>query len=104
MAQQPPVDEKTALLASLQSQRRHILGILEGLSQEDLGQSVLPSGWTCLSLVHHLALDVERFWFRAVVVGDQSVIASLDDEEDAWQVGPDMTGEQVFALYRGEIE
>ena len=32
---------------------------------------LLPSGWTCAGLVHHLALDVERFWFRAVMAGEK---------------------------------
>jgi hypothetical protein len=92
------------LLSYLDGQRNHVLGILEGLSEEDLRRRVLASGWTSLGLVQHLALDVERFWFGAVVAGDQSVIATLDEGGNAWQVGPDITGEQVFALYRQEIE
>jgi hypothetical protein len=59
-----------ALLSSLTSQRGHVLGILEGLPEVALRKPVLPSGWTCLGLVRHLALDVERFWFRAVVAGE----------------------------------
>ena len=30
----------------------------------------LPSGWTCLGLVRHLALDVERFRFRSIIAGE----------------------------------
>jgi uncharacterized damage-inducible protein DinB len=103
MAQPEVADERTVLLASLSEQRDHVLGILEGLSGEDLRRPVLPSGWSCLGLVHHLALDVERFWFRAVVAGDQDVIDTLD-EGDAWQVGPQIAIGEVFALYRQEIE
>src|SRR5262245_60649970 len=38
--------ESGVLLASLNSQRDHVLGILDGLSEEDLRRPVLPTGWT----------------------------------------------------------
>jgi hypothetical protein len=80
-------------------QREHVLGILEGLSEDDLRRPVLPSGWTCLGLVNHLALDVERFWFRAVAAGEQ---VELGDGDAAWRVGPDVPAQAVFELYRRE--
>jgi hypothetical protein len=99
---QPAADKETrALLSSLNDQREHVLGILEGLSTEALRRPVLPSGWTCLGLVQHLAVDDERFWFRQVVAGEP-----VDDGEsaDAWQVAPDVPAEAVLGLYRREIE
>lgn len=100
----PPAStrETEALLATLASLRNHVLGILDGLSDEALRRAVLPSGWTCLGLVQHLAIDVERFWFPAVVAGE-----SFDEEEgaeSAWQVPARVAAETVFALYRREIE
>lgn len=72
MAQPSMTKEKQAFVSSLADQRRHVLGILEGLSEEDLRRpSILPSHWTCAGLVHHLAIDVERFWFRAVSLGSR---------------------------------
>jgi hypothetical protein len=56
--------EKTALLTSLNAQREHVLGILEGLDEATLRRPVLPSGWTCLGLIQQLALDIKRIWFR----------------------------------------
>jgi uncharacterized damage-inducible protein DinB len=97
-----PDPEIRALLASLDGQRRHVLGILDGLDADDLRRAVLPSGWSCLGLVQHLALDVERFWFRAVLTGDEDVIAALDETDDAWQVGPDVPASDVLARYRAE--
>ena len=93
--------ETSALLSALGSQRHHVLGILDGLPEEALRRPVLPSGWTCLGLVRHLALDGERFWFRAVVAGEP---VDLESGDGAWQVGPDMPAEAVFGLYRQEIE
>jgi hypothetical protein len=99
----PSSPENAALRSSLDAQRNHVLGILEGLSEEALRRPVLPSGWSCLGLVQHLALDVERFWFRAVVAGDPDV---LDNEgpEDAWQVSPDVPVDTVLRLYRQEVD
>jgi len=102
MLQSTMSTEGKALLESLTDQRQHVLGILEGLSEEDLRRPVLPSGWTCLGLVHHLALDVERFWFRAVMAGEP--METGDDDEDAWQVGPDVPADAVLDLYRREIQ
>src|SRR6266487_308878 len=98
---QPGSKEGTALLSSLSKQRAHVLGILEGLDEEALRRPVLPSGWTCLGLVRHLALDVERFWFRGIVAGERIVIDErAEAPDDAWHVGSDVPAEAVFALYR----
>jgi uncharacterized damage-inducible protein DinB len=93
------IDERTALLATLRSQREHVLGILEGLSDQDLRRSVLPSGWSCLGLVKHLAVDVERFWFRAVVAGEQ---VELESGDGGWRVPDGVGADAVLTLYREE--
>jgi hypothetical protein len=105
MAQPAPSLETTTLLKYLNAQREHVLGILDGLNEDALRRPILPSGWSCLGLVRHLALDVERFWFRGTVAGEQSVIAALTAAPDsAWQVGAAMTVRAVFDLYRQEID
>ena len=102
-SQQAP--EAELLLAHLDAQRRHVLGILEGLDEEALRRPVLPSGWSCLGLVRHLALDDERFWFRGVVAGEQSVKDEVAaSTESSWQVRPGETADEILALYRREIE
>jgi hypothetical protein len=95
--------ETQALLKSLDAQRAHVLGILEGLPDDVLHHPVLPSGWTCLGLVQHLALDVERFWFWQVAAGEK-VEAESDGGTSAWHVAADETSEAVFDRYRHEIE
>ena len=100
---QPMMSAQTAvLLSALNNQRDHVLGILDGLSEDDLRRPVLPSQWTCLGLVHHLALDVEQFWFRRVVSGERG--DGTDSADDAWQVSPDVPAKAVLDLYRQEIE
>lgn len=95
--------ETNALLKSLDAQREHVLGILEGLPDEALHQPVLPSGWTCLGLVQHLALEVERFWFWQVVAGEK-VAPDPDAGTSAWLVAASVAPETVFDRYRQEIE
>jgi uncharacterized damage-inducible protein DinB len=87
--------EISTLLDYLGSTRRHLLAQLDGLTDEQLTQPVLPSQWTLLGLVHHLALDVEEFWFRHVLAGEP--FTPLDGE--AWDVPDGMPVREVFALY-----
>jgi hypothetical protein len=94
------VDEKDLLLATLGGQRNHVLGILEGLFEQDLRRPVLPSGWSCIELVHHLAVDVERFWFRAVLAGER---VDLHSGDGGWRVPGDMSASAVLDLYRDEV-
>lgn len=87
---------------ALGAQRNHVLGILEGLSKDDLHRPVLPSGWSCLGLVQHLAVDVERFWFWQVAAGN-----AVDEDahlDDAWRIQPGTGSVDVFDLYRKELE
>jgi hypothetical protein len=93
-------DETDALLASLDSQREHVLGVLEGLPQDALWRPVLPSGWTPLGMVQHLALEVERFWFRGAVAGEPMTLTSGDE---AWQVPTDVPAAAILDRYREEI-
>lgn len=104
MSQQTPGVEHKTLLTYLNAQRDHARGILEGLDEEALRRPLLPSGWTCLGLLQHLALDIERFWFRAVVAGEQAAIDELADLRTAWQIGADVPAEAVFDVYRQEID
>jgi uncharacterized damage-inducible protein DinB len=94
--------ESQALLSSLATQRDHVLGILEGLSEEDLQRPILPSQWTCAGLVHHLAIDVERFWFRQVVAGEE--MPAGEEPDNAWQVPAGATATAVLYAYRRETE
>jgi uncharacterized damage-inducible protein DinB len=92
-------DTKAALVHSFEVQRGHVLGIVDGLDADAMRRPVLPSGWTCVGLVNHLAIDVERFWFRMVLSGELPFDAS-----DGWAVGNDVDPSAVLDLYRSEIE
>lgn len=96
-------DETQILLQFLDTERDHVLGILEGLSEDQLRRPVLPSGWNCLGLVKHLALADEHYWFRSVV-GGESFDFFPQGVNAEWQVDPGESAEDVFNLYRNEIK
>ena len=94
------VGERAALMSALRDQREHVLRAVSGLPDHALRQPVLPSGWSCLGLVQHLALDVERFWFRAVLAGEDVDLCSGDE---AWRVDTATPVSAVLDTYREEI-
>jgi hypothetical protein len=94
--------EQDLLLDRLGGQRQHVLGQLEDLSEEQLRQPVLPSGWSCLGLVRHLTLSDERYWFGVVVAG-QPLDFWPEGVNGDWRVGPDEPAADVVAAYRSAI-
>lgn len=95
-------DERDELLRYLTIGRDHVVGILEGLSEDQLRRPVLPSGWSCLGLIKHLALADEHYWFRCVVAGES--FDDLPQGPDAeWRIDPDESADDVLDLYRAEI-
>jgi uncharacterized damage-inducible protein DinB len=97
--------ERQVLLGALNRQREHVLEAVEGLGANDLRRQVLPSAWSCIGLVNHLSLDVERFWFQAVIAGDQLAIEDvLASSDNAWNVSDREPVEEVLHRYRANIE
>ena len=97
------MDHETALLQRfLDEQRQHVLGILDGLSEDQLRRPVLPSGWHCLGMVKHLALSDEHYWFRCVINGESQDYFPAGPNAD-FRLGPGETADRVFDLYRDEI-
>ena len=95
--------ELGTFIGYLDAEREHVLGILEGLADQELRRPVLPTGWSCLGLVRHLTVDVERFWLRGVIAGEAEVTGRFKAGVTAhWHVPDGMDAEGVFAEYRAE--
>jgi uncharacterized damage-inducible protein DinB len=92
-------EDKALLIAYLNSARDHVRAALDGVSESDLRRSILPSGWSMLGLVRHLTLDVERFWFRAAMAGEDVALCRGDE---AWQVPAEMASKEVLDAYVAE--
>jgi hypothetical protein len=73
--------ERDRLQHFLNQQRSAVLAIIEGLDEAQLHTPVLPSGWTPIGLVRHLA-GAEAMWFQWVVLGTQPRMSWDDGVED----------------------
>ena len=107
-----PADQK--LLDFLDAQRVSVIAIAEGLSDDDLRKPVLPSGWTVLGMIEHLA-GAEYYWFQMIAAGagsappeaDDAPVEEVAEEYDPAEAGPFTTTdsrESVLALYRDQNE
>lgn len=97
-----PPDPHHLLSAYLDHYRDTVLRKLDGLGEEELRRSRLPSGWTPLELIHHLAC-VERRWFRWGFLAEPVEDPWADQDADGrWHVPDGTTAEEVVARFRAE--
>jgi uncharacterized damage-inducible protein DinB len=88
---------KERFLAYLDFYRSEIVAKLDGLSDDDLRASRLPSGWSPLELLKHLVF-MERRWFMWRFAGESLDDPSGEDGPDGnWQVSPDDTLDDLVA-------
>lgn len=64
--------ERETLAFFLAAQRDSVLAVIDGLTEEQLSRTIVPSGWTPAGLIEHLG-DAERVWFQYVVAGDSTL-------------------------------
>jgi hypothetical protein len=97
------MSEADVLLRFLTAQRAHVLGVVEGLTDEELRRPILPSGWSCLGMLKHLALADEHYWFRCIVGGEPIDFFPEGPGAD-WRVDPGESAGDIVNLYCDEIE
>jgi len=99
-----PDDVRDVLLAQLELHRERLVRKVDGLTDEQLRTPVLPSGWTALELLVHLAA-VERRWlewgFRAEPLPDPWRDQGPDGR---WRAPDGATGASVVADLRAQWE
>ncbi|WP_114907580.1 DUF664 domain-containing protein [Ornithinimicrobium murale] len=88
--------ERSALLAQLESERRHVLATVDGLHDAHLTRTIAASGWSIAQLLNHLTYDDEIFWASAILGGDDEAMALITD---GWKV-PVTSGLETVELYR----
>jgi hypothetical protein len=95
------VEPAELLLGYLDFYRDSVGGKVAGLAEPELRGSRLPSGWTPLELVSHLAF-MERRWMQWGFAG-QAVDEPWGDDDPAtgrWRVAPDRTLADVLEQLR----
>jgi hypothetical protein len=104
---EPPqslADPAELLAAYLDYFRSAVLRKLEGLSDEQLRTSALPSGWTPLELLKHLAW-VELRWLQWGFAGEPVSEPWGDRGPDGrWLVGPQETASAVREFFLEQCE
>jgi uncharacterized damage-inducible protein DinB len=94
-------DERSVLLGYLAYHRAVLARKVEGLSDEQARLTASPpSTLTLLGLIRHMT-DVERWWFRRVLLSED--VPALFDDEEEWRVPADATIAEATALYWNEI-
>jgi uncharacterized damage-inducible protein DinB len=96
--------ERETLRGFLEFHRDALLRKVEGMSETDIRRVIVPSGWSLLNLVKHLAY-VERWWFQAVFAGERVELGWSKEDPDAdWRVASDEPTREVLDFYRGEVD
>lgn len=64
-----PATEREALAFFLTAQRASVMAIVDGLADDLMLRTVVPSGWTPAGMIEHLG-DAEQVWFQCIVAGE----------------------------------
>jgi uncharacterized damage-inducible protein DinB len=101
----PSLSDPAELLAAyLDYYRSVVLRKLDGLSDAELRASALPSGWTPLELLKHLAW-VELRWLQWGFAGEPVSEPWGDQGPDGrWLVGPQESAGAVRAFFLAQAE
>jgi len=82
-----PIPDTASMLSGVAAQQQRIIGILDGLDDETMHRSVVPSGWTFAGMLQHLT-RMTSFWLDHVLSGDPFVPPPDDD----FDVAPEVEG------------
>jgi uncharacterized damage-inducible protein DinB len=94
-------DERSVLLGYLAYHRAVLARKIEGLSAEEARRRPCPpSTLTLLGLIRHMT-DVERWWFRRVLLADD--IPGLFEDDEEWRVPAAATVADALRAYWDEI-
>ena len=98
-------DERSTLLEYLRAYRLTLEMKCADLDAEQMAmRSVPPSSMSLLGLVRHLA-DVERFWFRRVMAGEDAP-KRYPDEQEQWEgaVADQAVVDEAWEAWRTEVD
>lgn len=97
-------DERSTLVEYLRAYRLTLEMKCADLTSEQMAErSVPPSTMSLLGLVRHLA-DVERYWFRQVMAGEDAP-KHFPGEQEHWEgaVADQVVVDEAWDAWRGEV-
>lgn len=95
----PSSDVAALFLRYLDFYRDTVAGKVSGLSDAQLRSTRLPSGWTPIELVKHLAY-MERRWLVWGFLGEQVPDPWGDHRQERWHVAPDESLDDLLGALR----
>jgi hypothetical protein len=95
----PAGDRTEVLVRYLDYYRAVLLSKVDGLTEEQLRGSILPSGWSPLELVKHLTY-VEMRWLEWGFEGAEVSDPWGDNRDERWHVGTDEATADLLAALR----
>ena len=98
---EPVVSRTEVFLGYLDYFRSALLDKLDGLSDTELRQSRLPSGWTPIELLKHLTY-VELRWLEWGFEGRNVVEPWGDNRDDRWYVAPGETLDELLTALHAQ--
>jgi uncharacterized damage-inducible protein DinB len=100
-AKAPADDERSVLLGYLAWFRTVLARKLDGVPDDQARAALIPpSRLTLLGIVRHMT-DVERWWFRRVLLAED--VPALFDEDEEWVVPDGAAVSTALAAYWAEI-
>jgi hypothetical protein len=106
-ADEPPVtltDPRTLLAEYLDYYRNAVLRKLDGMSEQALRESRLPSGWTPLGLLRHLTF-MERRWFQWGFLAEPVAEPWGGGPPGSdWQVPETVSPDELIAAFRAQAQ
>ncbi|MFI5101410.1 MAG: DinB family protein [Actinomycetes bacterium] len=99
-------DERTMLESWLEYHRATLALKCDGLDDEQLRlRAVPPSNLSLVGLVRHMA-EVERWWFRTVLAGEQvdDVYCTPESPDADFDEVDEASGVEAFASWRSECD
>jgi hypothetical protein len=92
--------ERSQLLAFVHDNRTEVVGLLDGLTEEQARARLVPSATTLLGIVKHCVF-VEKVWFHVSLAGrTREEVGIPESAEDSWVLADGDTVESVLADYR----
>jgi uncharacterized damage-inducible protein DinB len=99
-----PIDDRREVLLGYVAYFRSVLvEKLDGLDEEELRGSRLPSGWSPIELLNHL-IHVERRWLEWGFEGRDVGDPWGDWRDGRWYVAPDVTLDDLAHRLRDQAE
>ncbi|MCA1834307.1 MAG: DinB family protein [Actinomycetota bacterium] len=95
-------DERTQLRAWLDFNREACIRKVRGVTEEQARSRQGPSKTSLIGVLNHLA-HVEHWWFHLCFTGSEPAIETYDDDLE-YDVGEDLTTDDVIAKYRAQID